>query len=55
VKEIENIQFVATMNPFAGSFDVNMQYQWHYTSFSIELPNQTILSQIYGSIFSAHL
>lgn len=42
-KEIENIQFVATMNPYAGSFEINQQYQWHYTTFSIELPNTMIL------------
>ncbi|CAL6039825.1 Outer-arm_dynein beta [Hexamita inflata] len=54
-KEIENIQFVATMNPYAGSFEINQQYQWHYTTFSIELPNTRILKQIYGNIFNAHL
>lgn len=43
------------MNPYAGSFEINQQYQWHFTTFSIELPNVKILKQIYGSIFKAHL
>jgi len=43
------------MNPFAGSFEINQQYQWHFTTFSIELPNAKMLKQIYGSVLNAHL
>lgn len=43
------------MNPYAGSFEISTQYQWHFTTFSIELPSDHILEQIYGQIFRNHL
>lgn len=43
------------MNPYAGSFEINQQYQWHFTTFSIELPATWILKNIYGAILKAHL
>ena len=38
LKEIHNVQYVACMNPTAGSFTINTRLQRHFSVFAISFP-----------------
>ena len=42
-KEIHNVQYVACMNPTAGSFTINPRLQRHFTVFAISFPGMEAL------------
>jgi dynein heavy chain len=54
-KEIVDVQYIAAMNPTAGSFIINERNQRHFATFAAAMPGETDLTQIYGSILSGHL
>ena len=54
-KEVTDVQFVAGMNPTAGSFSVNARLQRHFTTFSCMMPSVSDLHMIYKSILDGHL
>jgi len=55
VKEIKNVQFLAAMNPTAGSFVVNGRLQRQFTTFACGLPASESIEQIYLSMLRGHL
>ncbi|KAJ8318719.1 LOW QUALITY PROTEIN: hypothetical protein KUTeg_003810 [Tegillarca granosa] len=55
LKEIHNTQYVACMNPTAGSFTIDSRLQRHFCVFAINFPNAEALATIYTSILSQHL
>lgn len=55
LKEIHNCQFVACMNPTAGSFTINPRLQRHFCAFAVNFPSGDPLYHIYQSILSQHL
>ena len=55
LKEIHNTQYVASMNPTAGSFTINPRLQRHFATFSVVFPTQESLFTIYNTILSAHM
>ena len=55
LKDIHNTQYVACMNPTAGSFTINPRLQRHFATFSVVFPNEDSLFAIYNSILSGHL
>ncbi|VEN40996.1 unnamed protein product, partial [Callosobruchus maculatus] len=55
LKEIHNCQYVACMNPTAGSFTINPRLQRHFCVFAISFPGPEALNMIYHSILSQHL
>ncbi|CAG2194980.1 unnamed protein product [Mytilus edulis] len=55
MKEIHNTQYVACMNPTAGSFTIDSRLQRHFCVFSVNFPNSDALTTIYTSILSQHL
>ncbi|XP_008853923.1 dynein heavy chain 9, axonemal [Nannospalax galili] len=55
VKEIMNVQYVACMNPTAGSFTINPRLQRHFSVFALSFPGADALSSIYSTILSHHL
>eukprot|EP01028_Stygiella_incarcerata_P003513 TRINITY_DN1708_c0_g1_i1.p1 TRINITY_DN1708_c0_g1~~TRINITY_DN1708_c0_g1_i1.p1 ORF type:complete len:4499 (-),score=1316.34 TRINITY_DN1708_c0_g1_i1:2775-16271(-) len=55
LKEVQNCQFVAGMNPTAGSFEVNPRLQRHFSTIAIGMPSETSLAVIYGNILGGHL
>ncbi|XP_062567134.1 dynein beta chain, ciliary-like [Saccostrea cucullata] len=55
LKEIHNTQYVACMNPTAGSFTIDSRLQRHFCVFSINFPNNEALATIYTSILQQHL
>uniref|UniRef100_K7FTG1 Dynein axonemal heavy chain 11 n=1 Tax=Pelodiscus sinensis TaxID=13735 RepID=K7FTG1_PELSI len=54
VKEIHNCQYVACMNPTAGSFTINPRLQRHFTVFALNFPSTDALSTIYSKILGFH-
>ena len=55
LKDIHNTQYVACMNPTAGSFTINPRLQRHFATFSVVFPTEESLFAIYHSILSGHL
>ncbi|KAK7507150.1 hypothetical protein BaRGS_00001085, partial [Batillaria attramentaria] len=55
LKEIHHTQYVACMNPTAGSFTIDPRLQRHFCVFAVSFPNQEALSTIYASILAQHL
>ncbi|KAJ1562568.1 Dynein heavy chain 9, axonemal [Cladochytrium tenue] len=55
LKEIHNCQYVACMNPTAGSFTISGRLSRHFATFSVNFPGTESLQSIYLQILSAHL
>ncbi|KAK9867723.1 hypothetical protein WJX84_004647 [Apatococcus fuscideae] len=54
-KNIHNTQYVACMNPTAGSFVVNPRLQRLFMTLAVEFPGQESLMKIYGTFVQGHL
>lgn len=54
-KDIHNIQFVATMNPTAGSFSIDPRLQRHFCVFAVNFPSYESQLLIYNQILSQHV
>ena len=54
-KDIHSCQYIASMNPTAGSFTINPRLQRHFATFAVSFPSQDALFTIYNSILSDHL
>nr|XP_015213314.1 PREDICTED: dynein heavy chain 11, axonemal [Lepisosteus oculatus] len=50
LKEVHNCQYVACMNPTAGSFTVNSRLQRHFAVFAVNFPCAEALDTIYSQI-----
>jgi len=55
LKNIGNVQYVAAMNPSAGSFVINPRLQRHFCTFAVGFPNQDSLTSIYSTFLTAAL
>ncbi|KAB7494337.1 hypothetical protein Anas_04775 [Armadillidium nasatum] len=55
LKDINNVQYVACMNPTAGSFTINPRLQRHFAVFAVSFPNNESLTHIYTSLLDQHL
>ncbi|CAH8620633.1 unnamed protein product [Schistosoma intercalatum] len=55
LKEINNTQYVACMNPTSGSFTIDPRLQRHFCVFGLSFPGQEALKIIYSSILTQHL
>jgi hypothetical protein len=53
-KKIVNCQYLAAMNPTAGSFVVHPRYQGQFATFAVPLPDNNSLTTIYGSLMTQH-
>lgn len=54
LKDIHNCQYVACMNPTAGSFTINPRLQRHFCVFAVSFPGGEAITMIYSSILSQH-
>jgi len=54
-KNIGNVQYMACMNPAAGSFNINPRLQRHFVTFAVGFPNSDSLTSIYSTFLSAAL
>ncbi|XP_061574307.1 dynein axonemal heavy chain 11 [Cololabis saira] len=55
LKEIQNTQYVACMNPTAGSFIINPRLQRHFSVFAVNFPSTEVQMSIYSQILCGHL
>ncbi|NXL59531.1 DYH17 protein, partial [Chordeiles acutipennis] len=55
LKEIHNCQYVACMNPTAGSFTIDPRLQRHFCVFAMSFPGQEALLSVYSTILAQHL
>ena len=55
LKEVHNVQYVASMNPTAGSFTINSRLQRHFSVFAISFPGVDALNTIYQRILHGHI
>ena len=55
LRNIMKCQYVACMNPTAGSFEVNPRLQRHFMTFAIGFPGPTSLLTIYQTYLDGHL
>lgn len=54
-KELQDIQYIAAMNPTAGSFEICERCQRHFATFAITMPSSADLTTIFSSLFGGHL
>ncbi|PSN46658.1 Dynein beta chain [Blattella germanica] len=55
LKDIHKCQYVACMNPTAGSFTINPRLQRHFCVFAVSFPGSEGVNTIYHSILSQHM
>jgi len=55
LKVINNVQFVACMNPTAGSFIINPRLQRHFMTFAVGFPQSEALMAIFSTFLNGHL
>ncbi|NXH39972.1 DYH17 protein, partial [Dicaeum eximium] len=55
LKDIRNCQYVACMNPTAGSFTIDSRLQRHFCVFAVCFPSREALHTVYGTILQQHL
>ncbi|NXF34737.1 DYH17 protein, partial [Nyctibius bracteatus] len=55
LKDIHNCQYVACMNPTAGSFTIDPRLQRHFCVFALSFPGQEALLSVYSTILAQHL
>ncbi|XP_065591372.1 dynein axonemal heavy chain 17 isoform X1 [Cyrtonyx montezumae] len=55
LKDIHNCQYVACMNPTAGSFTIDPRLQRHFCVFAMSFPGKDALLTIYSAILTQHL
>jgi dynein heavy chain len=53
-KEVQDVQYLAAMNPTAGSFTVDPRLQGLFATFACLLPSKKTLSYIYTSVLTHH-
>ncbi|KAI8120795.1 ciliary, Dynein beta chain [Lucilia cuprina] len=54
LKDIHNCQYVACMNPTAGSFTINPRLQRHFCVLAVSFPGAESITTMYYSILSQH-
>ena len=54
-KHLKDIQYVAAMNPTAGSFEICERCQRHFATFALAMPSSSDLKTIFSSLFGGHL
>mmetsp|Transcript_24997 Transcript_24997/g.74250 ORF Transcript_24997/g.74250 Transcript_24997/m.74250 type:complete len:4444 (+) Transcript_24997:3-13334(+) len=55
MKKLENVQYVASMNPTSGSFFIIDRLQRHYATIATPFPDTDVLRHIYINIMGGHL
>ncbi|GBG87683.1 hypothetical protein CBR_g45837 [Chara braunii] len=54
MKEILSTQYLACMNPTAGSFTINPRMQRHFATFAVQMPARDTLLSIFSAVVIAH-
>jgi dynein heavy chain len=54
-KKIEDVQYIAAMNPIAGNFTICERAQRHFATFACAMPSQTDQATIFRSLMAGHV
>lgn len=54
-KDVAGIQFVAAMNPTAGSFTISPRVQRHFCTVFVPMPAPHTISSMFGELVNAHM
>merc|ERR1719482_1552234 len=54
LKDIGNTQYLACMNPTAGSFVINPRLQRHFWTLAVPFPEQSALNTVYSTFMKGH-
>ena len=54
-KHLVDIQYIAAMNPTAGSFEICERCQRHFATFAVSMPSHADLTNIFAAVFGGHL
>ena len=55
LKEVLNCQYMACMNPTAGSFNITPRMQRHFATFAVQMPSKAVISTMFAQIIDGHL
>lgn len=55
LKEIINCQYVACMNPTAGSFNITPRMQRQFVTLAVQMPSAEIVRSVYFQIIDGHI
>jgi dynein heavy chain len=55
LRVVSKTQFMAAMNPKAGSFTINPRLLRHFFVFAMSAPDDSALDMIYNNIFTGHI
>nr|CAH8820074.1 unnamed protein product [Trichobilharzia regenti] len=54
LKKVSKTQYVAAMNPTAGSFTITSRLQRHFSVFALSFPDENAVKTIYSTILKQH-
>eukprot|EP00227_Mantoniella_beaufortii_P011774 CAMPEP_0197579874 /NCGR_PEP_ID=MMETSP1326-20131121/3768_1 /TAXON_ID=1155430 /ORGANISM="Genus nov. species nov., Strain RCC2288" /LENGTH=4505 /DNA_ID=CAMNT_0043143449 /DNA_START=243 /DNA_END=13760 /DNA_ORIENTATION=+ len=55
LKEVQNSQYTACMNPTAGSFNITPRMQRHFVTFAVQMPSKEVIRSMFAQIIEGHL
>ena len=55
LKEIQNSQYMACMNPTAGSFNITPRMQQRFVTFAVQMPSKEVIRTVFSQIIEGHL
>ena len=55
LKEVLNVQYIACMNPTAGSFNITPRMQRHFATFAVQMPSKDVVRSMFAQIIDGHL
>ena len=55
LKEVLNVQYMACMNPTAGSFNITPRMQRHFATFAVQMPSKDVVRSMFAQIIDGHL
>jgi dynein heavy chain len=55
LKQIQNSQYMACMNPTSGSFTITPRMQRHFVTLAVQMPSTEVLTSIFAKIIEGHL
>ena len=55
LKEIQNSQYMACMNPTAGSFNITPRMQRHFVTLAVQMPGKDVIRSVFAQIIEGHL
>ena len=55
LKEIQNSQYMACMNPTAGSFNITPRMQRHFVTIAVQMPSKDVIRSMFAQVIEGHM